>query len=268
MAGKYRDMVLRGVPVTGLDVVDAHNHLGPYFNFPVHRGGSAESLIERAVTTGVGIMCVSANAAIGPDMRLGNDEAEAAVRAHPGRIYAYATIKPCPESEMEEELKRRFSAGGFIGIKLHPGLHGVRVADNSYRPAMEWADRQGLPVLIHTWSRADVADMEKLAAAFPNARFIIAHMGGDPAALEDALDVMVRRDNVFGDTALSYAPHRNIEYAVSRAGAEKVIFGSDAPFYDPVFTLARVVCADIKESEIEKIAGGNFRAICPALGKR
>ena len=47
------------------------------------------------------------------------------------------------------------------------------------------------------------------------------------------------------DTALSYAPHNGIEYAVKKAGAEKIIFGTDMPFYDPVFTLARVICADI-----------------------
>ena len=101
MAGKYRDMVLQGLPVSGLDIVDAHNHLGPYFNFPVHRGGSAQSMIERADTIGVGIMCVSAHAAIGPDMTLGNDEAEAAVRAHPERICGYVSIKPGTEKETE-----------------------------------------------------------------------------------------------------------------------------------------------------------------------
>ena len=107
--------------------------------------------------------------------------------------------------------------------------------------------------------------MDALAGQYPNAKFIIAHMGGDPIVLDHALDVMRRRDNAFGDTALSYAPHGNIEYVVRKAGAEKVLFGTDMAFYDPVFTLARVVCADIPESDIEKIVGGNFRAICPLL---
>jgi len=265
VADMYREMMLNGLPITGLDVVDAHNHLGPYSNFAVHRGGSAESMIERADTAGIGIMCVSAHAAIGPDMRLGNDEAAAAVGAHPGRIYAYVTVKPCSEREMAAELEERFAEKGFIGVKLHPGLHGARAADASYRPAMEHADARGLPVLIHTWSHADLTDVDELGGKYGNARFIIAHMGGAPDNLEHALEVMRRRDNVFGDTALSYAPHRNIEYAVKKAGAEKIIFGTDMPFYDPVFTLARVVCADIRESELEKIVGGNFRAICPGI---
>lgn len=263
MAEKYRKMVLDGNPIAGLEVIDAHNHLGPYFNFPIHRSGSIESMLERANTAGIGKVCIAANAAIGPDMAWGNDETAEAIRKYPDRVLGYATIKPCAEADMRAELDRLFSQNGFIGIKLHPGLHGVNVAHASYRPAMEYADAHSLPVLIHTWSRADVSDAGALAAEYKSASFIIAHMGGAPDVLEHALDTMKKYDNVFGDTALSISPHRNIEYAVKRVGAEKVIFGSDMPFYDPVFTLARVVCADIHESEIEKIVGVNFKAICP-----
>lgn len=267
MAERFRSMVLEGLPVSGIEVVDAHAHVGPYFNFPIHRGGSAEAMIERADTAGIGKMCITANAAIGPDMVWGNEEVRRAIEAHPGRIFGYATIKPCPEPEMAEELDKCFSGKGFIGIKLHPGLHGVNVAHDAYRPAMETAEQRGLPVLIHTWSHADVADAGQLAIRYPNARFIVAHMGGAPDVLEHALEVIAGRENLFGDTALSYAPHRGIEYAVKKIGADKLLFGSDMPFYDPVFTLARVVCADIPEGDIEKIAGKNFLAVCPALSE-
>lgn len=263
MAEKYRQMVLSGLPVTGLDIIDAHDHLGPYFNFPIYRGGSVESMLERADTAGIGKVCITANAAIGPDMAWGNDETAEAIRKYPDRVLGYATIKPCAETDMLSELDRLFSQKGFIGIKLHPGLHGVNVANAAYRPAMEYADAHSLPVLIHTWSHADVNDVSALAAAYKNASFIIAHMGGAPDVLDHAIDTLIVHDNVFGDTALSYAPHRGVEYIVRRAGADKLVFGSDMPFYDPVFTLARVVCADIHESEIEKIVGENFKAICP-----
>ena len=263
MVQKFRSMVLNGQLITGLDVIDAHNHLGRYFNFPVFRGGSIEAMIERMDTIGVRRVCLAAHAAIGPDMFLGNDETEDAITRFPNRALGYATIKPCKEDEIEQELRRRFAHPGFLGIKLHPGLHGVNVAHDSYRPAMEYADKHSLPVLIHTWSHADVNDLTKLAAEYRSASFIIAHMGGSPDVLDHAIETLIAHDNVFGDTALSYAPHRGIEYIVRRAGAEKLLFGSDMPFYDPVFTLARVVCADIHESEIEKIVGGNFKALCP-----
>lgn len=267
MAEKFRRMMLEGLPVDGLDVIDAHDHMGPYFNFRVHRNGSAAAMLERAYIAGIGKVCAAAHAAIGPDMVWGNDEVSKAIKAHPGRVYGYVTIKPCPEQEMDQEIKRCFAQKGFIGIKLHPGLHGVNVAHEGYAPAMEYADKNCLPVLIHTWSRADLADTEKLARRYPCARFIAAHSGGDPGLLDEALAIIGRNENVFGDTALSYAPHRGIEYMVRKAGADKIIFGSDMPFYDPVFTLARIVCADIGETEIERIVGGNFRKICPGVGE-
>lgn len=263
MVQKYRDIVLSGQPITGLDIIDAHNHLGIYFNLTVYRGGNAESMIERMDTVGIRKITVTPHIAVGPDMHRGNDEAEDAVTRFPDRVMGYVTIKPCGEEEMEQELFRRFAHPGFVGIKLHPGLHGVNVANDSYRPAMEYADKHSLPVLIHTWSHADVADLSKLAAEYRSANFIIAHMGGAPDVLEHAIDTLIAHDNVFGDTALSYAPHRSVEHIVRRAGAGKLLFGTDMPFYDPVFTLARVLSADIHESEIEKIVGGNFKTICP-----
>ena len=150
MAERFRRMMLDGKPLSGIEIIDAHDHVGPYFNFPIHRGGCIEAMAERADTAGIGKMCIAANAAIGPDMIWGNDETAEAVRKYPGRVFGYVTIKPCGEQEMEAELEKRFSQKGFVGIKLHPGLHGVRVADASYRPAMEYADAHGLPVLIHT----------------------------------------------------------------------------------------------------------------------
>ena len=124
MAGKYRQMVLDGLPISGIEVIDAHDHVGPYFNFPIFRGGSAESMLERADTAGIDKVCLAANAAIGPDMTWGNDETAEAIRRFPKRVFGYVTVKPCPEKEMQEELDKRFLGSGFIGIKLHPGLHG------------------------------------------------------------------------------------------------------------------------------------------------
>ena len=60
MAEKFRKMMLSGQPIKGLDIIDAHNHLGPYFNLTVYRGGTIESMIERMDAIGVRKISIAA----------------------------------------------------------------------------------------------------------------------------------------------------------------------------------------------------------------
>lgn len=260
----YQRFVLEGRAVSGLDIIDAHDHIGPWNNFRVSGGGSTEALVARADQLGVHRLCLTAHAAIGPDMHLGNDIVQDALRRFPDRAMGYVTIKPCPEEEMLAELKARFQIPGFFGVKLHPDLHGRQAADPVYAPAYAFAASMRVPVLIHTWSNQNVYDTEKMARAYPCAFFIIAHLGGTPDALENALAVIARNDNVFGDTALSAAPKENIAYAVKKIGAEKLLFGTDMPFYDPSFTLSRVLCAGLDDKALQNVLGGNVIRLCRA----
>ncbi len=258
----YIEAILAGRPVREFQVVDAHDHLGPWSNFKVSQKGSIDSLIRRCDQVGINRITLTAHASIGPDMRLGNELVLDAVTRFPQRASGYVTIKPCGGEAIFEELTHFFAKPGFAGIKLHPELHGRQVADPVYEPAYAYADAHRLPVLIHTWSMRNVLDIGGMAVRYPNASFIVAHLGGAPNALDTALQTIARHDNVYGDTALSAAPMGNIRYAVTKISAEKLLFGTDMPFYDPSFTLARVLAAGLSHRELACVLGGNFNRLC------
>lgn len=253
-----RTAILSGAPLQGLNIIDAHNHLGCWSNFRVAQEGTIDSMLARCDRLGIGRLTLTAHAAIGPDMHLGNDQVQDALQRFPQRAMGYVTIKPCEAQEMLRELETRLALPGFVGIKLHPDLHGRQVADPIYAPALDYADAHRLPVLIHTWGGRNVYDMKTLAQAYPNASFIMAHLGGSPDALEAALEALAQHDNLYGDTALSSSPMGNIRTVVDRVGCEKLLFGTDMPFYDPCFTLARVVTSGLPAHALEQILGGNF----------
>ena len=255
------DEILNGQPLTRWEVIDSHNHLGPWKAFFVREQGSAESMVRRADRLGIRKICVTAHAAIGPDFRLGNDLVAQAMKRFPDRILGYVTINPNYPERMTEELERCFAIPGFRGIKLHPDLHSRPVDCPYYNAALEFADARKLPVLIHTWGDANVLDVEKLSIRWPNANFIIAHMGGDASSMEVALGVLNRRENVYGDLALSTSPMGNVEFFVREAGSKKILFGTDMPFFDPSFTLARVAAAEISDEEKQDILSGNIRRL-------
>ena len=70
---REHELLLRGKPFSQWDIIDSHNHLGPWQAFYVRGNGSIERMLHRADLLGIRKLCVTAHAAIGPDQRLGND---------------------------------------------------------------------------------------------------------------------------------------------------------------------------------------------------
>ena len=253
--------LLRGEPFRDFEIIDAHDHLGPWQTFCVHGGGSIDRMLKRADQLGIDRLCITAHAAIGPDYVLGNDLVLDALQSFPDRVFGYVTVNPNYAEDIPHELERCFAYPGFRGIKLHPDLHGRPVDCPLYADAFAYAQEHRLPVLIHTWSLANVMDVDSLAGRYPDASFIIAHMGGAPQVMDTALAILNRRENVYGDVAISASPMGGIEFFVKEAGSKKILFGTDMPFYDPCITLARVVTADISREEKQDLLANNIKRL-------
>ncbi len=52
-----------------------------------------------------------------------------------------------------------------------------------------------------------------------------------------------------------------IEYFVNEIGSEKILFGSDAPWIDPTFTMINVLTADISNNDKENIFNRNAEKV-------
>ena len=179
----------------------------------------------------------------------------------PGRFAGYVTVNPNYAGEMASELERCFRVKGFVGIKLHPNIHGVSVDHRNYRVAYETASSRKCPILVHTWGVADVRCIDQLAAQYHDARFIMGHSGGDVRGMEAAIEVMNRHDNVYGDFALSITLEGNVEWFVKEVGSAKMLFGTDVPFFDPRPALGRVALARLDLSQKKDILGGNMQRL-------
>ncbi len=255
------DKAKNGLPIDGFTIIDSHDHLGRWFAFYVPGGGTIERMIARMDRTGIQKVCVTAHSSIGPDYVYGNNLVMEAIRRHPDRVIGYVTINPNYPEDIPHELDRCFAVKGFRGIKLHPCCHSQEVDYKNYAPVYEEADRRGCPVLIHVWGAANVREVDGLAPKYPNAKFIMAHTGGDIKSMELALDVINRHENVYGDLALSTPAEGNVEWLVREVGSKKILFGTDMPFYDPSHVVARVAMADISDEQKKDIFGRNISAL-------
>jgi predicted TIM-barrel fold metal-dependent hydrolase len=228
-------------------IIDAHAHLGDWFRSYANAGW-ADGLVRTMDRLNIRHTALTAFDAIGPDMRGGNDQVAAAMRAHPGRFLGYATVDPNEPKAMAAELERCFEQLGFHAIKFHCGTHGYPAESERYRPALEYAEARGLCVLIHG------SITERLLETYPRALFLSAHVGGwDGRAPNAAVELSKRHANLFLDLTSSAAWNGAIEALVQEAGAERIVFGSDVPLMDPGYQLGRVLGSLLSADEKRRI---------------
>jgi predicted TIM-barrel fold metal-dependent hydrolase len=114
-----------------------------------------------------------------------------------------------------------------------------------------------LPIFVDVVSRPEVIDM--LAPQYPDVNFIVAHLGSytdDWKAHQQVVYQLARYPNVYGDTSAV----RRFDYlveAVKRAGARKLMFGSDGPWIHPGAELHKVRLLGLPKDQEAMVLGGN-----------
>ena len=244
--------------VADCPVIDTHAHFGPYqaIYFPRHR---PERVLDTMDRCNVRWLIMSGHAAL-VDTQRGNREVAEVVAAHPDRIRGYWVINPNYPERVQRELDE-FGAQGqtvgqtpdssntvgqasrlpptvgqasslppFVGFKFHPGGAGVPLTDDRYRPALEYADARGLPVLSHTWAGKGMcshAEVREVAERFPNVRLLMGHAGyGD---WDESAKVARDHEHVYLELTAAYSVRGALEIMVEHAGSEKILFGTDHP---------------------------------------
>ena len=255
------ETIKNGEPLKDILIIDSHCHMGASFGSTYIPDGSPRAIIKMMDKLGIDIACVSHHASLGPGHNWGNDRIMEAALEYPGKFFIYCTINPFYAKEIRAELDRCFENKYTKGIKIHPHIHKRTMDYENYIPVYEYAAEKRCPVLVHVYTTEEIRNMDKLAAEYPEAVFIMAHIGGEAANMEKAIDVLNRHDNIYGDFAVSRTWEGNVEWLTAEVGSRKLLFGSDTPFFSPVPTVARIAMAEISEEDKRNIFGLNMKRI-------
>lgn len=200
-------------------------------------------------------------AAFHSDYAVANAEVARIVASRPDRFFGFVFVDSVRDRgrirALVETGVRRY---GFCGIKVHR-YHG-----DMTREVCDCAREFRLPILYDVMGK--VATIEMFATRYPDVPFIIPHLGSfkdDWRAHLAIIDHLVRHPNVHTDTS-GVLRFDMIEEAVARAGAHKVLFGSDGPWLHPGVELAKVRELRLPIEQERLITGGNLlRLIMPAV---
>jgi predicted TIM-barrel fold metal-dependent hydrolase len=251
-------------PLAGVDVIDAHAHVGPFSRF-FTPDPSAAAMVRVMDRCGVRRTVLSSCLAIELDTAAGNAVTAAAVEAHPDRLLGYLTLNP--HQNPEAEIARWADHPGLVGVKLHPSLHEYPVTGPAYAPVWEFAAATGRPVLTHTWTGSAFDDPTMVAAVaerHPDVNILLGHAGALPYGFDTVIALARRQSNLYPEICGSHFTGRVLERMVGELGAHRVIYGSDFPFIDLRYSIGRVLFADLPLADRVTVLGGAFTALLPA----
>ena len=199
-----------------------------------------------------------------------NDRVLRAIHRFPDRVYGSVYLSPAHLDFSLQEFDRCVRDGPMISVGELEADRRCNVPEMD--PIVERAAAMKVPILQHTWLKADgndagessPYDLVELAQRHPQVRFICAHTGGD---WERGIRILRSTPNVSAEVAGFDPTAGVVEMAVRELGAERVIYGSDVGGRSFASQLAKVTGANIPDSAKELILGGNLRRILTPILK-
>ena len=162
-----------------------------------------------------------------------NADVAAAAEASAGRVVAFARSEP--GEGFLAELESGLDAGAR-GIKLHTSLPGYDFSHPQLPDAFALAAERRAPILFHTGRAVPpfARDLAGLLERHPGAQVILAH-----CAIADLHAVCaLRHPNIRFDTSLWNS--LDVRALLAEAAPEQLVYGSDAPYYTPIGTQAKL----------------------------
>ncbi len=238
-------------------IYDMHGHMGTWGAIYFPRG-EVEQMIGTMDECGVKMLTFSHHHALmSPDM--GNRPSIEAARRFPDRLRAYCVINPnYPEMAAADLASFEQYRDVFVGFKFLSDYHRVPITDAGYRPALEYADQHKLLTLMHTWGGSPydgAAAVRTLAERYHHVRFLLGHSCHDDwdAAVALARDF----PNIYLELTAIFDNRGALEKFAAEAGSERMLFGTDLPWFDPHQAVGALFSAHLSDEEIHNICHRN-----------
>lgn len=174
---------------------------------------------------------------------------------HQPRFYGFGTVHAAMENIIDEV--QYIMDNGLRGIKMHPDSQLFDIDDARLFPVYEMIQGK-LPVIFHMGDvRFDYSHPKKLRRIlemFPKLEVIAAHFGGY-GMYETAYELLHDKDCFFDvSSSLMFMEEGIAEKYINLYGAERFVYGSDYPMWEPVKEMQRFLQLKLTQNQLEQIA--------------
>ena len=216
--------------------------------------GSVQTLLDRGTRAGVEKFVILPVAVRPSRTRHINDFILEQARGQE-RFYGFGTVHAGMEN-ITGEIQYIMDKG-LRGLKMHPDYQLFPIDDPRLFPVYEMIGEK-LPVIFHMgdqrYDYSHPARLRKLLELFPRLRVIAAHFGGYTMYREAS--ELLHDKNCFFDvsSSLMFMEDGVAESYINSYGAERFVYGSDFPMWDPVTEMERFQRLKLTDSQKEQIA--------------
>jgi uncharacterized protein len=241
-------------------IIDCHCHAGQGDGFtgPWDTDAPLADYLQRAARAGIARTVLLP--AFHSDYAVANRALARIVAQQPQRLIGFAMLHAARDrGRVMAMLTHAIERDGLAGIKLH--RHDAPIT----REVCDAARALRVPVLYDVVGEVSVVEL--LAEQYPDVAFIIPHLGSfadDWRAQLALIDHLERHDNVHADTS-GVRRFDLLAQAVRRAGAHKILFGSDGPWLHPALELAKIRLLRLAPADEALVLGGNLLRLAPRI---
>jgi len=180
-----------------------------------------------------------------------------------GKIYSLATVHPdTPDIPGTLAAAR---AAGFKGVKLHPEYQAFTLDDPRLIPVWETCCGLGLFIFLHAGGErvftppfhTSPSSIAALIARYPGLTLVAAHLGGFQM-WDESEEVLIGK-KLYLDLSHTFfwMSDEQIVRMVRKHGADKILFGSDAPWQTPARVLDAFLAQSFTKAEQRQILWEN-----------
>jgi predicted TIM-barrel fold metal-dependent hydrolase len=220
-----------------------------------------EALLRVMARNEVGHALTCSLKAIQFDSRAGNDQALALCRAHPN-LYPVAVVDPRQGPDCLAEVERCASAG-FVAFRLFPDFQGWAIASQSFRHLLRAIAQTGLPAIVHAPASGDATALLDIAGEWETPIVLAAI---SYSVLAEALAVLAEAPHFYVEAHRVALPGQ-VELMVESVGAERIMFGSWAPWFAQRPSLDMVLGSEVSQADQSRILGANARRLFGLAGR-
>lgn len=250
-------------------IIDAHCHIypdkiaqkaadatGKFYETVSLMDGTVSTLIKEGKRAGISHFLVQSVATTPHQVSSINRFIAKTVKNSDGTMTGFGTMHPMSD-DMDRDIEEVMSLG-LEGVKLHPDIQNFKIDDFRMLKIYELCEKNKLPVLMHTGDkRYDNSNPNRLVPileTYTDMVVIGGHFGGY-SVWDDAQKYLAGYENFYVDTSSSLwkiSPEKAKEL-IETYGADKVLFGTDYPMWNPKEEIEKFMKIDISDEDRQKI---------------
>ncbi len=216
--------------------------------------GRVDTLLERGKQAGIAEFVILPVATKPERTRHINEFIIHQAADHP-EFYGFGTVHADMEALMDEV--EFIQKNGLRGIKIHPDYQTFAIDDPRMFPVYEQIQGK-MPMIFHMgdlrYDYSHPARLRNVLDKFPELQVVAAHFGGYQMR-EVAKEVLTDTNCLFDtSSSLMFMQPGVAEGYIRHYGAERFVYGTDYPMWDPVIEVERFFNLSLTDDEKEQIA--------------